>query len=169
MDYNMEDTQNSAPGAPSAHEVAKLSPAPRRQDAQSVTKRYNILRSVQSVKYHVTMTDFHTLVQTSIRTHDPHAFRPTRNLRLSIQHIPPRLDRHSARPSRHSLRRPDLQAQIRVLIQLPLFASDRPLQDTHLPSQRRLQRPYLFGYPAGEVECGVERSECSSESAELVG
>ena len=47
MDYSMEDTQNSAPGAPSAHEAAKLSPAPRRQDAQSVTKRYNILLTIQ--------------------------------------------------------------------------------------------------------------------------
>lgn len=35
----MEDTQNSAPGQPTVHEVAKLSTIPRRQDAQSVTKR----------------------------------------------------------------------------------------------------------------------------------
>jgi hypothetical protein len=40
MDYNMEDTQNSAPGEPTAHEAAKLSAAPRRADSQSVTKRY---------------------------------------------------------------------------------------------------------------------------------
>ena len=36
----MEDTQNAAPGASSVHERAKLSPAPRRQDAQTVSKRY---------------------------------------------------------------------------------------------------------------------------------
>jgi ubiquitin-conjugating enzyme E2 C len=35
----MEDTQNSAPGQPTAHETAKLSTIPRRPDAQSVTKR----------------------------------------------------------------------------------------------------------------------------------
>ncbi|MCJ1322012.1 Ubiquitin-conjugating enzyme E2 11 [Xylographa vitiligo] len=34
----MEDTQNSAPGVSSMHEAAKLA-TPRRQDAQSVTKR----------------------------------------------------------------------------------------------------------------------------------
>ena len=39
MDYTMEDTQNSAPGQPTAHETAKLSEAPRRNDTQSVTKR----------------------------------------------------------------------------------------------------------------------------------
>ena len=38
-EYTMEDTQNSAPGEPTLHETSKLS-APRRQDAQSVTKRY---------------------------------------------------------------------------------------------------------------------------------
>lgn len=38
-DYTMEDTQNSAPGQPSVHEVSKLGSGPRRQDAQSVTKR----------------------------------------------------------------------------------------------------------------------------------
>lgn len=39
MEYAMEDTQNSAPGEPTVHEAAKLSALPRRQDAQSVTKR----------------------------------------------------------------------------------------------------------------------------------
>lgn len=41
MDYNMEmeDTQNSAPDAPSMAE-AKLAPPARRPDTQSVTKRY---------------------------------------------------------------------------------------------------------------------------------
>ncbi len=39
-EYTMEDTQNSAPGEPTAHEASKLSAAPRRPDAQSVTKRY---------------------------------------------------------------------------------------------------------------------------------
>ena len=38
-DFTIEDTQNSAPGQPSAHEASKLSTA-RRQDTQSVTKRY---------------------------------------------------------------------------------------------------------------------------------
>lgn len=42
MDYIMEDTQNSAPGQPTMHEAAKFSTVPRRQDAQSVTKRYTI-------------------------------------------------------------------------------------------------------------------------------
>ena len=40
MAYNIEDTQNSAPGQPSLHEAAKLSTTIRRQDNQSVTKRY---------------------------------------------------------------------------------------------------------------------------------
>ncbi|KAL8743567.1 MAG: hypothetical protein Q9190_004100 [Brigantiaea leucoxantha] len=35
----MEDTQNSAPGAPTLHEAAKLNVTARRQDTQSVTKR----------------------------------------------------------------------------------------------------------------------------------
>ncbi|MCJ1479550.1 Ubiquitin-conjugating enzyme E2 11 [Lambiella insularis] len=39
MDYDMEDTQNSAPGLSNMHEAAKLSVTPRRHDAQSVTKR----------------------------------------------------------------------------------------------------------------------------------
>ena len=39
MDYIMEDTQNSAPGAPTLHEAAKLNVTARRQDTQSVTKR----------------------------------------------------------------------------------------------------------------------------------
>ncbi|KAK0508991.1 hypothetical protein JMJ35_008362 [Cladonia borealis] len=38
-DFAMEDTQNSAPGQPTAHEAAKLASSSRRQDAQSVTKR----------------------------------------------------------------------------------------------------------------------------------
>lgn len=40
MDYTMEDTQNSAPDAYTMHEAAKLTPASRRPDNQSVTKRY---------------------------------------------------------------------------------------------------------------------------------
>lgn len=40
MAFAMEDTQNSDPSQPTVHEVAKLSAIPRRQDAQSVTKRY---------------------------------------------------------------------------------------------------------------------------------
>ena len=39
-DFTMEDTQNSAPGQPSVHEASKLSSTARRQDTQSVTKRY---------------------------------------------------------------------------------------------------------------------------------
>ena len=39
MDYSMEDTQNSAPDTLTMHEAAKLSPAPRRHDNQTVTKR----------------------------------------------------------------------------------------------------------------------------------
>ena len=40
-DFTMEDTQNSAPGQPSVHETSKLSSTSRRQDTQSVTKRYD--------------------------------------------------------------------------------------------------------------------------------
>ena len=36
----MENTQNSAPSLPTSHEVSKLSTPPRRNDAQTVTKRY---------------------------------------------------------------------------------------------------------------------------------
>ncbi|MCJ1309615.1 Ubiquitin-conjugating enzyme E2 11 [Agyrium rufum] len=39
MDYNMEDTQNFAPGVPSMHETNKLSGQPRTNSAQTVTKR----------------------------------------------------------------------------------------------------------------------------------
>lgn len=39
MDYTMEDTQNSAPGAPTMLENSKLAPSTRKADAQSVTKR----------------------------------------------------------------------------------------------------------------------------------
>ena len=39
-DFTIEDTQNSAPGQPSVHEASKLSSTARRQDTQSVTKRY---------------------------------------------------------------------------------------------------------------------------------
>lgn len=41
MDYMMEDTQNNAPGTTTMHEAAKLNVAARRQDTQSVTKRYD--------------------------------------------------------------------------------------------------------------------------------
>jgi len=37
---DMEDTQNSAPGQLTAHEAGKLASSSRRQDTQSVTKRY---------------------------------------------------------------------------------------------------------------------------------
>lgn len=40
MDFSMEDTQNSAPDAPSMAEVNKLSTFTRKADTQSVTKRY---------------------------------------------------------------------------------------------------------------------------------
>lgn len=40
MDYTMEDTQNHAPGTATMHEAAKLNVSVRRQDTQSVTKRY---------------------------------------------------------------------------------------------------------------------------------
>src|SRR5450432_1352887 len=40
MDFSMEDTQNSAPDAPTMAEVAKLSTSGRKADTQSVTKRY---------------------------------------------------------------------------------------------------------------------------------
>jgi hypothetical protein len=36
----MEDTQNSAPDAPSMHETSKLGTTTRRTDTQSVTKRF---------------------------------------------------------------------------------------------------------------------------------
>ena len=39
-DIPMDNTQNSAPGQSSVHEVSKFSSASRRQDTQSVTKRY---------------------------------------------------------------------------------------------------------------------------------
>ncbi|KAI9705957.1 MAG: Ubiquitin-conjugating enzyme E2 11 [Candelina mexicana] len=39
MDYSLEDTQNSAPDAPTVVETTKLPSTSRRQDAQSVTKR----------------------------------------------------------------------------------------------------------------------------------
>lgn len=41
-DFTMEDTQNSAPGQPSVHEASKLPSNSRRQDTQSVTKRYGL-------------------------------------------------------------------------------------------------------------------------------
>jgi ubiquitin-conjugating enzyme E2 C len=40
MDFSMEDTQNSAPDAPTMAEVNKLSTSVRKADTQSVTKRY---------------------------------------------------------------------------------------------------------------------------------
>ena len=40
MDYTMEDTQNHAPGTATMHEAAKLNVSVRRQDTQSVTKRF---------------------------------------------------------------------------------------------------------------------------------
>ena len=40
MNYDMEDSQNAAPGHATVHEASKLTSNPRRQDAQSVTKRY---------------------------------------------------------------------------------------------------------------------------------
>ena len=43
MDYSLEDTQNSAPGQPTAHEVSKLAGSSRRMDTQSVTKRSVII------------------------------------------------------------------------------------------------------------------------------
>ena len=39
MDYTMEDTQNSAPDAPSMHESSKLGSAGQKSETQSVTKR----------------------------------------------------------------------------------------------------------------------------------
>lgn len=36
----MEDTQNHAPGTATMHEAAKLNVSVRRQDTQSVTKRF---------------------------------------------------------------------------------------------------------------------------------
>ncbi|MCJ1241261.1 Ubiquitin-conjugating enzyme E2 11 [Varicellaria rhodocarpa] len=39
MNFAMENTQNSAPSLPTSHEVSKLSTPPRRNDAQTVTKR----------------------------------------------------------------------------------------------------------------------------------
>ncbi|KAA6416095.1 MAG: ubiquitin-conjugating enzyme E2 C [Lasallia pustulata] len=39
MAYNVEDSQNSAPGIPTMHEAVKLAPPSRRHDTQSVTKR----------------------------------------------------------------------------------------------------------------------------------
>lgn len=41
MNYEMEDSQNAAPGHATVHEASKLSSSSRRQDAQSVTKRYD--------------------------------------------------------------------------------------------------------------------------------
>ena len=39
MNYEMEDSQNAAPGHATVHEASKLSSSSRRQDTQSVTKR----------------------------------------------------------------------------------------------------------------------------------
>lgn len=48
---DMEDTQNSAPGQPTIREANKLGTGSRRQDTQSVTKRYHSLTPTQYLDF----------------------------------------------------------------------------------------------------------------------
>lgn len=54
----MEDTQNHAPGTATMHEAAKLNVSVRRQDTQSVTKRF--VRTCAQRPF-AAKTDFSTL------------------------------------------------------------------------------------------------------------
>lgn len=48
---DMEDTQNSAPGQPTVRESNKLGTVSRRQDTQSVTKRYHSLVPIYDLDF----------------------------------------------------------------------------------------------------------------------
>ncbi len=48
---DMEDTQNSAPGQPTIREANKLGTVSRRQDTQSVTKRYHSLNPIRDLDF----------------------------------------------------------------------------------------------------------------------
>ncbi len=146
----MEDTQNSAPGQPTAHETAKLSTIPRRPDAQSVTKRYtyaHFLSSSSSSPDHsssshiisANITDFtlqpsNRVDATDALCHSRHLCVPGHSLRPSC------LDRHHRWPRRDSIRIPLPQALICLPSQLPVRTSNRSVQNAHIPSQCRLLR-----------------------------
>lgn len=71
MDYTMEDTQNSAPGEFTMHEVAKLGSAPQRRiDAQSVTKRYVLCLS-STLPFYPSSRPLHDTPITSSLTFPP--------------------------------------------------------------------------------------------------
>ena len=61
----MEDTQNSAQGQPTTHEVTKLPSTSRRQDTQSVTKRYGFPRSYHQ-RLHLSPTNIFPSLQTEL-------------------------------------------------------------------------------------------------------
>ena len=107
--------------------------------------------------------------QTSIRTDVPHALLHPRHFSLPLLDLPPRLDCHSLRPVRDTLRQPNVQTNIHLPLRLPLLASERRIQNPNLPPQRRFLGPDLLGYLEGEMECSIECAECVVELAKSTG
>lgn len=149
-EYTMEDTQNSAPGEPTAHEASKLTAAPRRPDAQSVTKRYCYSRCNSSCGC---MHESETILadaylQPANRTHDLNDAPNPVDISFSIiTGKSPPLDRHCYRPCRDTLCWPNFQTLLRVPSQLPLCSASRALQDTNLPPECRFFGQNLSRHP----------------------
>ena len=108
--------------------------------------------------------------QPTVRIDDSHAFTHPRHLRLPrCRRQSHALDRHHHWPHGNALFGSHPQALVLIPAKLPLLATHRPLQDTHLPSQHRLQRPHLSGHPERQVECSLQRAERVTEPPESAG
>ena len=109
-------------------------------------------------------------MKTTGRTHAADALAVAGHLGLPRRRRKPaRLDGNDHRPRRDAVRRAAAEAVVCLPAELPVRAADGAVQDAHLPSQRGLCRPHLFGYPQGSVECRVQRAECVVEFAEFTG
>lgn len=139
----------------------------------NVIKRYNQALKHPNQSNEQQLTPFP--LQPAIRTHDPDDLPHPGHLRLPDRR-PNKMERNPVRPRRHSLRQPGLQTHPRLPRQLPLRAARGPVQNAHLPPQRRHERAHLPGHPqarrareGGRVERGVEHGECVVEYSEFAG
>ena len=137
---DMEDTQNSAPGHLTAHEATKLGSSSRRQDTQSVTKRYILPRpcNIHRCRAGSPCRGISSLIphQIANRAHADYVLRYRWCLSFPfVSRKPSQVERYNRWPCRHSIREPNLQALLSISPHIPLRSPRSPFQDTDISSQ----------------------------------
>jgi ubiquitin-conjugating enzyme E2 C len=160
MNYDMEDTQNSAPGSLPAAQASKLGAPRKGPDAHSTTKRLVSLSPLQIL----TLTS--KQLTNGVNAIDD-LLRPW-HLRLSIRRWQSFVMDCDYRGTRwYALRRSYLQTLFRIPLKLSVRRSHRSFQDTYLPPKCRFLRQNLPGYSEGQMDCRIQYPNCAPEFAKF--